>query len=125
MDEYREKVLKAIRDYEKQFDYVDQYEITNAIAELYEIIRVIRIPQATVLEMQFSDADDRHCKIVKLEFEPYEEQMIEPQKKKEIRNQIEYIREFLEDHQENWYVYETLQAKLRQLEIMLEQEQVI
>lgn len=25
--------------------------------------------------------------------------MIEPQKKKEIRNQIEYIREFLEDHQ--------------------------
>ena len=41
MDEYRKKVLKAIRDYEKQFNCVDQYEITNAIAELYEIIRAI------------------------------------------------------------------------------------
>jgi len=51
--------------------------------------------------------------------------MIEPQKKKEIRNQIEYIREFLEDHQENWYMYETLRDELRQLEIMLEREKVI
>ena len=51
--------------------------------------------------------------------------MIEPQKKKEIRNQIEYIREFLEDHQENWYMYETLRDKLRQLEITLEREKVI
>ena len=41
MDEYRESVLKAIRDYEKQFHHVDQYEIANAIAELYEIIRAI------------------------------------------------------------------------------------
>lgn len=90
MEEYKEKVLKAMRDYEKQFDPVEQYEIRDVIEVLYEIIRVI-----------------------------------EPQKKKEIRNQIECIREFLEDHQENWYVYETLQDKLRQLEIMLEQEQVI
>lgn len=50
---------------------------------------------------------------------------IEPLNKKEIRNQLEYIREFLEEHQENWYVYETLRDELRQLEIMLEREQVI
>lgn len=43
MDEYREKVLKVIRDYEKQLDHVDQYEIANAIEELYEIIRAIPI----------------------------------------------------------------------------------
>ena len=42
MDEYRETILKAIREYERQFDHVDQYEITNAIAELYEIIRAIK-----------------------------------------------------------------------------------
>lgn len=41
MDEYREKVLKAILDYEKQFSPADQFEITNAIGELYEIIRAI------------------------------------------------------------------------------------
>lgn len=41
MNEYRESVLKAILDYEKQFHRVDQYEITNSIAELYEIIRAI------------------------------------------------------------------------------------
>ena len=41
MEEYREKILKAIRDYEKEFDHVEQYEITNAIAELYEIIRAL------------------------------------------------------------------------------------
>lgn len=51
--------------------------------------------------------------------------MIEPLTKKEIRNQIEYISEFLEEHQENWYVYETLRDELRQLKIMLEREQVI
>ena len=45
--------------------------------------------------------------------------------KKAIRNQIEHIRAFLEDHQEDWYVYSTLMDELRQLEIMLEQEQVI
>lgn len=50
---------------------------------------------------------------------------IEAQNKKEIRNQLEYIKEFLEDHQENWYVYETLRDELRQLEIMLKREQVI
>ena len=50
---------------------------------------------------------------------------IEPLNKKEIRNQFEYIREFLEEHQENWYVYETLRDELRQLEIMLEREKVI
>lgn len=41
MEEYREKVLKAIRDFEKEFDPVDQYEITDAIGYLYEIIRAI------------------------------------------------------------------------------------
>lgn len=41
MEEYKEKVLKAIRDYEKEFDHVSQYETTNALAELYEIIRAI------------------------------------------------------------------------------------
>lgn len=55
--------------------------------------------------------------------------MIETQKKKEIHNQIEYIQKFiqeqLEEHQEDWYVYLTLRDELRQLEIMLEQEQVI
>lgn len=51
--------------------------------------------------------------------------MIEPLNKKEIRNQLENIKEFLEEHQENWYVYETLRDELRQLEIMLEREQVI
>ncbi|GEM_PF-5742868 len=51
--------------------------------------------------------------------------MIEALNKKEIRNQLEYIRDFLEEHQENWYVYETLRDELRQLEIMLEREQVI
>lgn len=50
--------------------------------------------------------------------------MIEPQKK-EIRNQIEHITEFLEANQENWYMYETLRDELRKLEIMLEQEKVI
>lgn len=51
--------------------------------------------------------------------------MIEPQKKKEIRDRIECIREFLEEHQEYWYVYETLRDGLRELEIMLERERVI
>ena len=31
MDKYRETMLKAIREYEKQFDPVEQYEITYAI----------------------------------------------------------------------------------------------
>ena len=42
MKEYREKVLKAIRDFEKEFDPVDQYEITDVIGYLYEIIRAIK-----------------------------------------------------------------------------------
>lgn len=41
MEEYREKVLKAIRDYEKEFSPSEQYEIVNAIGYLYEIIRAI------------------------------------------------------------------------------------
>lgn len=41
MEEYREKVLKAMRDYDKQFDPVEQYEIRDAIEVLYEIIRAI------------------------------------------------------------------------------------
>lgn len=51
--------------------------------------------------------------------------MIEPLVKAEIRNQIEYMRKFLEEHQEDWYVYSTLRDELRQLEIILEREQVI
>lgn len=43
MDEYREKVLEAIREYEKQFDPVEQYEVTDAIGVLYEIIRAIQL----------------------------------------------------------------------------------
>lgn len=42
MDEYRETILKAIREFEKQFDPVEQYEITDAIGMLYEIIRAIK-----------------------------------------------------------------------------------
>lgn len=38
---YREKVLTKILEYEKQFDPVDQYEITDAIGWLYEEIRAI------------------------------------------------------------------------------------
>ena len=41
MEEYKEKVLSAIREYMKQFDCVDQYEITDALAYLYEIVRAI------------------------------------------------------------------------------------
>lgn len=43
MDEYRETILKAIREYEKQFDPVEQHEITWAIGELFEIIRAIEV----------------------------------------------------------------------------------
>lgn len=43
MDEYREKVLEAIREYEKKFDPVEQYEVTDAIGVLYEIIRAIQL----------------------------------------------------------------------------------
>ena len=39
--EYKDKVLKTIRDYEKQFQFVDQYEIVDAIQWLYEEIRSI------------------------------------------------------------------------------------
>jgi hypothetical protein len=42
MDKYREAILQAIREYEKQFDPVDQYEITDAIGVPYEIIRAIK-----------------------------------------------------------------------------------
>lgn len=42
MDEYRETILQAIREYEKQFDPVEQYEITDAIGVLYEIIRATK-----------------------------------------------------------------------------------
>jgi len=43
MREYREKVLKAIRDFEKEFSPVEQFEVTDAIGVLYEIIRAIEI----------------------------------------------------------------------------------
>ena len=51
--------------------------------------------------------------------------MIEEQTKKEIRDQIKYIHNFLEDHQEDWYVYSTLRDELRQLEILLERNNLI
>ena len=41
MEEYREKVLKAIREYEKEFNPSEQYEIVDALGYLYEIIRAI------------------------------------------------------------------------------------
>ena len=40
-EEYREKVLAAMLEYEKQLDHVDQHEIAFAVGELYEIIRAI------------------------------------------------------------------------------------
>lgn len=65
MDEYKEKVLKAIRDYEKQLDHVEQYEIVNAIGELYEIIRAIPTYIAeevrlydSVWDMYYDEFDD-------------------------------------------------------------------
>ena len=54
-----------------------------------------------------------------------ENPMIEPISKKEIRSQIEYIKEFLEEHREDWYVYSTLMNKVKKLEIMLELEGII
>lgn len=51
--------------------------------------------------------------------------MVEELNKKEIRDQIEYIRNFLEEHQEDWYVYSTLMDELHQLEIMLKREHII
>ena len=41
VSEYKDKVLKTILDYEKQFHSVDQYEIVDAIEWLYEEIRSI------------------------------------------------------------------------------------
>ena len=41
--EYREEVLKAILNYEKQFDPVDENDISNEIGCLYEIVRAIPI----------------------------------------------------------------------------------
>lgn len=40
-EEYRETVLKAMREYEKTFDHVQQFEITDALDWLYEIIRAL------------------------------------------------------------------------------------
>ena len=40
-DVYKEEVLKAIREYEKTFNAVEQNEIVDAIGYLYEIIRRI------------------------------------------------------------------------------------
>lgn len=52
-------------------------------------------------------------------------QMVEELNKKEIRDQIEYIRNFLEEHQEDWYVYSTLRDELHQLEIIFKREHII
>lgn len=46
-EEYRAKVLKTILEYESHFNAVDDYEVKDAIAYLYEIIRGIdAIPSA-------------------------------------------------------------------------------
>lgn len=51
--------------------------------------------------------------------------MIEPLSKKEIREQISYIRKILDEHQEDWYLYESLNDGITQLEILLERYEVI
>ena len=43
VEEYREKVLKAILKYENQFNSVDDYKVKTEIGYLYEIIREIDI----------------------------------------------------------------------------------
>ena len=43
MNEYREKILKTILEYEKRFDPVDDFEVTDAIGYLYELIRAIEM----------------------------------------------------------------------------------
>lgn len=63
--------------------------------------------------------------IEKTQLRHKEKPMIEPINQKEIRNQIEYIKEFLEEHREDWYVYSTLMDKVKKLEIMLEREGII
>lgn len=62
---------------------------------------------------------------LKTQGEADEKPMIEHLTKKEIRNQIEYIKEFLEENNEDWYVYSTLRDEIRQLEIILEREGII
>lgn len=40
-EDYREKILKVIIEYEKQLDPVEQCDIAFAIGELYEVIRAV------------------------------------------------------------------------------------
>lgn len=63
--------------------------------------------------------------IEKTQLRHKEKPMIEPLTKKEIRGQIEYIKEFLEENNEDWYVYSALRDEIRQLEIILEREGII
>ena len=41
MSEYRDKVLKTMREYEKQFDPVEQWEAIDVLGWLYEAVRAI------------------------------------------------------------------------------------
>ena len=43
MEEYRDKVLNTILKYWKSLDHVEQYEIAEAIEDVYEIVRAIEI----------------------------------------------------------------------------------
>jgi hypothetical protein len=43
MEEYRDKVLNAILKYWESLDHVDQYEIAEAIEDVYEIVRAIEM----------------------------------------------------------------------------------
>jgi len=51
--------------------------------------------------------------------------MTEPLNQKEIREQIEYIRKILDEHQENWFLYSSLTDEIVHLEIMLKRYGVI
>ena len=51
--------------------------------------------------------------------------MIAPFNKKEIREQIEYIHEILDEHQEDWFLYSSLNDELIQLELILKRCEVI
>ena len=43
IEDYRESVLKAMREFEADFNHVDQFALTNALSDLYEIIRTLPV----------------------------------------------------------------------------------
>ena len=46
--------------------------------------------------------------------------------KKEIREQLNYIVDFVErEAQDDWYIYQSLRDELKQLEILLKRNEVI